>query len=408
MLSQQTIDIVKSTVPVLEEYGTAITKTFYKNMFAAHPELLNIFNQANQEQGRQQTALANTVLAAAKYIDNLEVIVPVVKQIAQKHRSLAVKAEHYPIVGENLLKAIKEVLGDAATDDIINAWGEAYGVIADAFIGIERDMYMLASEQAGGWMDYKEFTVTDKVQESDVITSFYLRPADGTKVPTYLPGQYITVRVKIPGEPYLMNRQYSLSVAPGQEYFRISVKKEAEGEAHEGKVSNYLHKSVQIGDTLEITAPAGEFTLDQKETSVVFLAGGVGITPLLSMVQTVSAEQPKRSVQFIQAVKNGTEQAFRNELSNIKLNDYKLSFVYENPSAVDEQNAHFAKKGFVDREFLTSVVEEIADYYVCGPVPFMQAVVRALKELGVQDENIHFEFFGPAMQLETAQSAVTV
>ena len=104
MLSQQTIDIVKSTVPVLEEYGTAITKTFYKNMFAAHPELLNIFNQANQEQGRQQTALANTVIAAAKYIDNLEVIVPVVKQIAQKHRSLAVKAEHYPIVGEHLLR----------------------------------------------------------------------------------------------------------------------------------------------------------------------------------------------------------------------------------------------------------------------------------------------------------------
>ena len=105
MLSQKTIDIVKSTVPVLEEYGTTITKTFYKNMFTAHPELLNIFNQTNQEKGRQQTALANTVLAAAKYIDNLEVIVPVVKQIAQKHRSLAVKPEHYPIVGEHLLRS---------------------------------------------------------------------------------------------------------------------------------------------------------------------------------------------------------------------------------------------------------------------------------------------------------------
>ena len=162
MLSQQTIDIVKSTVPVLEEYGTTITKTFYKNMFGAHPELLNIFNQTNQEKGRQQTALANTVIAAAKYIDNLEVIVPVVKRIAHKHRSLAVKAEHYPIVGEHLLGAIKEVLGDAATDDIIQAWGEAYGVIADAFIGIERDMYTVASEQEGGWMDYKDFVVKIK------------------------------------------------------------------------------------------------------------------------------------------------------------------------------------------------------------------------------------------------------
>ena len=83
---------------------------------------------------------------------------------------------------------------------LFNAWGEAYGAIADAFIGIERDMYTEATEQEGGWADYKDFTVTDKVQESDVITSFYLRPADGNKVPAYLPGQYITVRVKIPGE----------------------------------------------------------------------------------------------------------------------------------------------------------------------------------------------------------------
>ena len=150
---------------------------------------------------------------------------------------------------------------------------------------------------------------------------------------------------------YLLNRQYSLSVAPGQEYFRISVKKEAEGETHEGKVSNYLHQSVQIGDTLEITAPAGEFTLDKKETPVVFLAAGVGITPLLSMVQTVSAEQPKRAVQFIQAVNNGAEQAFKNELSNIHLHDFRLSFVYANPTEADEQHPYFVKKGFVDRNY---------------------------------------------------------
>jgi nitric oxide dioxygenase len=399
MLSQQTIDIVKSTVPVLEEYGTTITKTFYKNLFAAHPELLNVFNRTNQEKGRQQNALAHAVLAAAKYIDNLEVIVPVVKQIAQKHRSLTVRPEHYPIVGEHLLGAIKEVLGDAATDEIIDAWAKAYGAIADTFISIERDMYTHASEQRGGWLDFKEFKVTDKVKESDLITSFYLRPVDGVKVPTYLPGQYITVRLNIPGEEYLFNRQYSLSAAPGQEYLRISVKKEAEGETNEGKVSNYLHKSVQIGDKLEITAPAGEFTLDKNETPVVFVAGGVGITPLLSMVQAVSAEQPNRSVQFIQAANNGAVQAFKNELANMKINDYKLSFVYANPSEADEQNPHFAKKGFVDRELLTNAVKPEADYYVCGPVPFMQAAIHALKELGVQEEKIHFEFFGPAMEL---------
>ncbi|NQD67191.1 nitric oxide dioxygenase, partial [Bacillus haikouensis] len=134
MLSQKTIDIVKSTAPVLEVKGTEITSVFYKNLFAAHPELLNIFNHVNQKKGRQQTALANTVYAAAQHIDQLEALLPAVKQIAHKHRSLGVKPEHYPIVGEHLLGAIKEVLGDAATDEIIQAWADAYGVIAGVFI----------------------------------------------------------------------------------------------------------------------------------------------------------------------------------------------------------------------------------------------------------------------------------
>ena len=124
MLSPQTIKIVKETAPILEKHGVEITTHFYKRMFAHHPELLNLFNHANQKQGRQQTALANAVYAAALHIDRLETILPVVEQIAHKHRSLGVLPEQYPIVGENLLHAIKEVLGDAATEEI--PWGEAY------------------------------------------------------------------------------------------------------------------------------------------------------------------------------------------------------------------------------------------------------------------------------------------
>src|SRR5690606_32179480 len=162
MLSEQTRTIVKSTAPVLAEHGKTITTVFYSNMFEAHPELLNIFNQANQKQGRQQTALANTVYAAAVHIDNLEAILPAVEQIAHKHVSLGVKAEHYPIVGEYLLKAIKEVLGDAATDEIINAWAEAYGVIADVFINMENGMYKEAETQENGWSFFKDFTIARK------------------------------------------------------------------------------------------------------------------------------------------------------------------------------------------------------------------------------------------------------
>ena len=155
MLDKNAIEVIKSTVPVLEQYGEKITTVFYEQMFEAHPELLNIFNHANQKQGRQQRALASTVYAAAMYIDNLEAIVPVVTQIAHKHRSLGIKPEHYPIVGEHLLGAIKHVLGDAATDEIIGAWAQAYNVIADVFISVETEMYNEATTQSGGWNGFQ-------------------------------------------------------------------------------------------------------------------------------------------------------------------------------------------------------------------------------------------------------------
>lgn len=141
MLNQKTIDIVKSTVPALREHGMEITTTFYKIMFANNPEVKEMFNMDKQESGAQPKALAMTVLAAAQNIDNLEALLPAVKKIGQVHVNTNVKPEHYPIVGENLLLAIKEVLGDSATDEVLEAWGEAYGVIAKVFIDVEKDIY---------------------------------------------------------------------------------------------------------------------------------------------------------------------------------------------------------------------------------------------------------------------------
>lgn len=141
MLSQKTIDIVKSTVPALKEHGLEITTTFYKTMFENNPEVKGMFNMDNQKSGSQPKALAMTILAAAQNIDNLEVLLPAVKKIGQVHVNTNVKPEHYPIVGQNLLIAIKEVLGDAATDEVLNAWSEAYGVIAKVFIDVEKDIY---------------------------------------------------------------------------------------------------------------------------------------------------------------------------------------------------------------------------------------------------------------------------
>ncbi|WP_152392375.1 NO-inducible flavohemoprotein [Paenibacillus guangzhouensis] len=407
MLNPSTIAIIKSTVPVLEVHGTAITKRFYELLFTNHPELLNIFNHANQRQGKQSGALANAVYAAAANIDRLEQIIPVVKQIGHKHRALGIKPEHYPIVGEHLLIAIKDVLGDAATDEIIGAWAEAYGVIADAFIGVEAEMYAQAAGQLGGWDGFRKFIVTRKEQESSVITSFYLRPADGQAIASFLPGQYITVRANVPGSANTHLRHYSLSDAPGLSYYRITVKREAGTEPQQpaGIVSNYLHDQVHVGDALDISAPAGDFTIDPANGSdapVVLISGGVGLTPMVSMLNTIAAQQPDRSVTYIHAAINSELHAMRDHVTALteQLAPLTSYVCYASPIAGDRCD----HEGLIDAAWLQSILPaatlHTGEFYFCGPTPFMKAVNHALKQLGVSPDRIHYEFFGPAGSLE--------
>jgi len=308
VMKQTTISIVKSTVPVLEQHGQAITTRFYEMLFEQYPSLKNVFNQTNQKTGRQQMALANTVYAAAQYIDRLETLLPVVKQIAHKHRSIGVKAEHYPIVGEFLLKAIKDVLKEAATDEIMEAWKEAYGAIADVFISVEQELYEEAEEK--GWKDYKKLMIHKKVKEAEDVYSFYLVSPDQKTLPAFLPGQYVSVR--IPGQEYLSIRQYSLSGYPNQPYYKITVKKEKQME--DGVVSTYLHDQLKEGDLLEVSVPAGDFVLKENKKSV-FISGGVGITPMMSMLH--QALENNQEVTFIHSAKNEQFHAMKRELQSL-------------------------------------------------------------------------------------------
>lgn len=408
MLSKETIAIIKSTVPVLEVHGTAITQRFYHLLFSNHPELLNLFNHANQKQGRQPTALANAVYAAALHIDRLEAILPAVKQIAHKHRSLGIRAEHYPIVGQNLLAAIRDVLGEAATEEILQAWAEAYGVIADAFIAVEAEMYRQAEQQPGGWKDFRAFRVQRKVEESRVITSFYLVPEDGGPLAGFEPGQYVSVRLEIPGEANTHIRQYSLSDRPGLPYYRISVKREAGVSGlPDGKGSVYLHDRVHEGDRLWLSAPAGEFVLDRtRKQPLVLIGGGVGLTPLVSMLNAELASESPRPITFIHSAVNGELQAMKEHLLRSAQTHPQLSihFCYEQPTPADREAGSFQKEGYLDRPWLQSIVSDAAgaDFYFCGPVPFMKAVYRALRDMKVPEEHIRYEFFGPAGSLGDA------
>jgi nitric oxide dioxygenase len=179
MLSQETIDTVKSTTSLLEENGEAITKYFYKCLFEQHPELKNVFNQVNQKRGDQPRALADAVLAYANNLDNIEALVPVVQRIAHKHVSLGIKPEQYPIVGQNLLAAIQHVLGLPDAHPALVAWEEAYCVLADIFINTEEGIYQENEEAEGGWRGFREFEIDKIVTETSEVKSFYLSQAMG-------------------------------------------------------------------------------------------------------------------------------------------------------------------------------------------------------------------------------------
>ncbi|WP_246483802.1 NO-inducible flavohemoprotein [Heyndrickxia vini] len=405
-LDPKKLEIVKTTLPIVQEHGEKITKQFYKRLFENHPELKNIFNMTHQITGHQPKALANAVYAAAANIEDMSAIMPALERIGQKHRSLQIKPEQYPIVGENLLGAIKEVLGDAATDEIIDAWADAYEVISDVFIRMENRLYKTAETQPGGWAGFKDFIIDRKVKESEVITSFYLKPKDGKELPQYIPGQYITVKIDIEKEKYTHLRQYSLSDRPGNDYYRISVKREdpKSEELPPGVVSTDLHELFNEGDILPISCPSGDFYLDMNSHSpVVLICGGVGITPLMSMLNTIIEKQPDRKVYFIHAVMNGKVQAFKDYLKQVAAKEPNVETysIYSNPTDEDKKNKAFDKEGFITLEWLKEVLpNHDSQFYFCGPEPFMKVVNRALLDWGVPKEDIHYEFFGSFGDLE--------
>jgi nitric oxide dioxygenase len=268
MLSPEHRTIVKATVPLLESGGETLTRHFYKMLIEAHPEVRPLFNLANQASGAQQRALANGVLMYARHIDQLEQLGGLVKQIVNKHVALNILPEHYPIVGQCLLRSIREVLGaEIATDTVIEAWAAAYTQLADLLIGLEEQMYAEREAAPGGWRGTRTFRVASKVRESDEITSFHLRPDDGGELLAFRPGQYIGLRIDIDGEE--VRRNYSLSAASNGREYRISVKREPNG-----KVSNHLHANVREGDVLELFAPAGDFTLEHSDKPLVLISGG--------------------------------------------------------------------------------------------------------------------------------------
>ncbi|MBK4217672.1 NO-inducible flavohemoprotein [Paracoccus caeni] len=386
-LSAETIALVKATVPALAEHGVAITEAMYRRLFRDE-HIARLFNQSNQNSGAQRFALAGAVLAYAQNIDNLPVLTTTVERIAQKHVGYAILPEHYPFVATALLGAIKEVLGEAATDPILAAWGEAYWFLAEILMNREAVIRQDLVAQTGGWTDWRRFLITEKRAESDIIVSFTLRPEDGGPVLRHKPGQYLTLRFDTAGLSGVI-RNYSISCGPNSDHYRITVKREPQGEA-----SGFLHDSARLGSVLEVTAPAGDFCLaDSPERPVVLLSGGVGLTPMVSMLEEIAERHKALPTYFVHGTADRHSHALAAHVRHLaRLHDnIEVATFYERSEPADAANT-----GYITIDWLRdSVPLDQADIFLCGPKPFLRHFVPSLIAANVSPDRIHYEFFGP-------------
>lgn len=410
-LTPEQVAIIKSTVPVLAEHGLTITKKFYADMLAANPSLKNYFNNTHQATGHQPAALANALYAYAANIDALGNLSPAVELICHKHASLYIKPEQYATVGKHLLETLAAVLGDAATEEILGAWGAAYWQLADIMIAKEEQLY----DSAADWKDWKDFKIVKKEKESEEITSFYLEPVDaGFSLPSFKPGQYISVNIfvdELDGGVW-QARQYSLSDAPGKKYLRISVKKEPGVEigdpksmSHPGYLSNILHDKRNEGDIVRVSHPFGDFFFeekkDDKDSPVVLISAGVGLTCLSSILNTLVEDKTSpRPLSWIHVAKNSNTRAFKKHTDELAAANQNFKTVYFSSAPkegeVEGQDFHIRGRLDLDRVSKANLFadNDKTQYFVCGPAQFMVATAKKLASFGVPMERIHMELFG--------------
>ncbi len=271
------------------------------------------------------------------------------------------------------------------------------------------DAVPVAAEQVAisAWAGFRIFRVERKVVEdaAQSICSFYLVPEDGQPLPGFLPGQFLTFRLDVltaAGATEQIVRCYSLSDAPRPDYYRVSIKRvpaPAGCDVPPGRSSNHFHDRVSVGNILQVRAPGGHFHIDRSDAPVVLIGGGIGITPMLSMLNWCLAEQPAREIWLFYGVRNSREPVMNAPLVALAAahSNFHLRFCFSDPLPEDQAGRDYQHHGRVNVNLLRmSLPLKPYHFYICGPTPMMESLVTALEDWGVPDAHIHFEAFGPA------------
>jgi nitric oxide dioxygenase len=393
VLSDRARPVVEATLPVVADHIGEIARRFYDHLFSAHPELLDgVFNRGNQAEGSQQVALAGSVAAFASALVKTPEQLPeqLLNRIAHKHASLGVSPAQYQVVHEHLFWAIVDVLGDAVTPEVAAAWDEVYWLMAYALIHQERGLYSARGVRPETvWRDWQ---VAEKVTETVDVVTFRVRRIDDRLVKTSLPGQYVTVRVRMPDGVH-QPRQYSLTRADDGEHHQFSVKQVRGNGKPDGEVSNHLVDTVQVGDVLTLSLPFGDVVLDDSRPAVLASAG-IGIAPMAGMLSHLRHAGSGLPITLLHADSDEASFALRTQvLDDVRaLPNATVHVWYESGgrSALPVDGVH---AGTMDLDAVE--LPDGAAYYLCGPLPFMQAVRSGLIDRGVAPRDIQYEVFGP-------------
>ena len=371
-LSDAHAETVKATLGPVGENIQTIANTFYSKMFAAHPELISdLFNRGNQKQQAQQKALAASVVKFASHLVDDSAPDPVImlNRIAHKHVSLGVTEAQYKIVYENLMAAIAEVLGDAVTPEVAEAWSAVYWLMADVLIKAEKDLY--ASDGVADGDVFRRGTVVEKTELSSAVTAFTV---EGDFTPPK-PGQYTSIGVKLDDGARQL-RQYSIIEGDASRY-RIAVQKD-------GEVSSFLQERIDVGDTVDVTLAAGDLVLQPGERPIVLISSGIGSTPLTGILRHLAQNNDPRRVTYVHSDASEGSWAQAQETRQLveKLGDGALKTYFRG----DDQRVNVGELDVAG-----------ADVYLCGGTGFLQSLRDDLAQLPADKApaNVYYELFSP-------------
>ncbi|QUQ66279.1 globin domain-containing protein [Kutzneria sp. CA-103260] len=382
MLSSSSATIVAATLPAVRAAAVDISTTFYASMFAEHPALLDLFNRGNQANGDQQRALAGAVIAYAHSLIGGTDVDQVVRRIAHKHASLSIRPEQYTIVSRHLMAAVAQVLGPAVTPAVETAWDEVFWLFAVRLIAAETRLYQQQGVDPA--QPHEPWRVVGKHIEAHDAVSLLLAPESG-RVPEHRPGQYVSVAVDLPGAGR-QARQYTISHATGHSALRVTVRP-VRG-TPDGLVSCHIADRLDAGDTVAVSRPFGDLTLDEDMTPVLLVSAGIGITPMAAMIEHIAEQQPLRSVVAVHAER----EPGRHALLGHMLRYGARLHCFEHIRYYEYEAGPTARPGRVRPDEIP--LPAGASAYLCGPLPFMRDVRASLLRRGMPAERINFEVFG--------------